>query len=96
MKVPLLDLKEQYQTIKSQIEPIVLSLMESQQFVLGPVVEKFERNIAEYSHCTFAVGLSSGTDALLCSLMALGIGADGEGIDMINGNSDSHNRNNSA
>ncbi len=80
MKVPLLDLKQQYQSIKAQIVPAVLELMESQQCVLGETVEQLEQALADYSQCAHAVGVSSGTDALLCSLMALGIGPDDEVI----------------
>ena len=80
MKVALLDLRPQYQTIKSEIEPAVLSLMEGQQFVLGETVRRFEENIARYCQGGHAVGLSSGTDALLCGLMALGISRDDEVI----------------
>jgi len=80
MKVPLLDLKEQYQSIRSEIEPAVLNLMENQTFVLGPVVAEFEKNLAQYSQCTYAIGVSSGPDALLCSMMAMGIGPGDEVI----------------
>lgn len=80
MKVGLLDLTKQYEAIKSEIEPAVLDLMNSQRFVLGEAVARFERNIGRYCHCENAVGLSSGTDALLCSMMALGIGAGDEVI----------------
>ena len=80
MKVPLLDLKPQYQIIKDQIEPAMLALMESQQFVLGRAVSAFESHIARYCSCTYALGVSSGTDALLCALMALGIKAGDEVI----------------
>jgi dTDP-4-amino-4,6-dideoxygalactose transaminase len=80
MNVPLLDLTEQYESLKSEIEPAVLDLMRQQRFVLGPVVERFEQNIAHYCQCQHAVGVSSGTDALLCCLMALGVGPGDEVI----------------
>ncbi|MDD3580174.1 MAG: DegT/DnrJ/EryC1/StrS family aminotransferase [Desulfobacca sp.] len=74
MHVPLLDLKAQYQAIKDEIHAALDKLLESQQFILGPNVEELEAKIAAYSGCRFGVGVSSGTDALLISLMALDIG----------------------
>ncbi len=76
MKVPLLDLKLQYQTIKDEILRVTEDVYESQYFILGPWVEKLEKKVAEYSNIEFAVGVSSGTDALLISLMAADIGPD--------------------
>ena len=80
MKVPLLDLREQYESIRSQIEPAVREQMKTQQFVLGQTVARFESRLAQYSGVEHAIGVSSGTDALLCSLMALGIGHGDEVI----------------
>ena len=80
MKVPLLDLKLQYQTIKAEVVPAVEALMESQLFVLGQPVSQFEENIAGYGGCKCAVGMSSGTDALLALLMACGVGQGDEVI----------------
>ena len=74
MKVPLLDLKSQYRTIKDEILRVTEDVYESQYFILGPWVEKLEKAIAEYSNADFAVGVSSGTDALLISLMAADVG----------------------
>jgi len=74
MKVPLLDLKRQYQTIKPEILKVTEEIFESQYFILGPRVERLEQEIAAYSRTSFAVGVSSGTDALLVALMAAGIG----------------------
>jgi len=79
MKVPLLDLKAQYQIIKSEILNVVEEVLESQHFILGPKVEALEENIASYCSCQFAIGVSSGTDALLIALMAEGIGP-GHGV----------------
>ena len=74
MKVPLLDLKEQYKTIKKEILETAEELFESQYFILGPRVTALEKEIAEYCTSKYAVGVSSGTDALLISLMAVDIG----------------------
>lgn len=73
MKVPLLDLKKQYEKIKDEIKLATQEVFESQHFILGPKVEELEERIAEYSGCRYAVGVSSGTDALLISLMAAGV-----------------------
>jgi len=73
MQIPLLDLKAQYSTIKEEIKSAVEEVLESQQFILGPKVEELEKNIASYAGTKYAVGVSSGTDALLASLMALEI-----------------------
>ena len=79
-RVPLLDLRIQYAQIRDEIKEAVDRVFESQRFILGPEVEALEREIAEYSGCRHAVGVSSGTDALLVSLMALGIGEGDEVI----------------
>ena len=71
--VPLLDLKAQYKNIKDEIEPVVKEVMKSQYFIGGPVLKKFETNVADYCQSKFALGVSSGTDALLLALMALDI-----------------------
>ncbi|MFW6140743.1 MAG: DegT/DnrJ/EryC1/StrS family aminotransferase [Acidobacteriota bacterium] len=77
-KIPMLDLKAQYSTIKPEIRRAVDEVFESQYFILGPKVEELERKIAGYSESSYAVGVSSGTDALLISLMALDIEPDDE------------------
>jgi len=74
MKVPLLDLKAQYKTIKDEILDVTADIFESQYFILGPHVEKLEKEIAGYCCVKYALGVSSGTDALLIALMAAGIG----------------------
>lgn len=71
--VPLLDLKQQYQSIRDEIRVAIERVMESQQLILGPEVEALEREVAAYSQCQFGIGVSSGTDALLVSLMALDV-----------------------
>jgi dTDP-4-amino-4,6-dideoxygalactose transaminase len=80
MDVPLLDLKAQYATIRTEIESAVMGVFESQHFILGPIVEQCEKTVAAYSECLWGVGVSSGTDALLACLMAEGIGAGDEVI----------------
>ncbi|MBF0543771.1 MAG: DegT/DnrJ/EryC1/StrS family aminotransferase [Candidatus Riflebacteria bacterium] len=80
MKVPLLDLKPQFAQIKEKLVPKLIELMEQQTFILGPAVEKMEKELAEYIGTKYSVGVSSGTDALLISLMGLGIGEGDEVI----------------
>jgi dTDP-4-amino-4,6-dideoxygalactose transaminase len=79
MKVPLLDLKAQYAGLRDDIRRAIDKLCDSQSFILGPTVEAFERRVAEYCGTAHAVGMSSGTDALLAALMALDVGA-GDGV----------------
>ena len=80
MKVPLLDLKPQYQSLKKEIDETLIGVAESQMLILGPEVQKLEKNLAEYCGSKYAVGVSSGTDALLMALMALDIKAGDEVI----------------
>jgi dTDP-4-amino-4,6-dideoxygalactose transaminase len=75
LRVPLLDLKKQYEKIRDEVILTVDELFESQRFILGPKVEELEERIAEYSGSEYAVGVSSGTDALLISLMSEDVGA---------------------
>lgn len=74
MKVPLLDLKAQYADIREDIRTAIDEVCEAQYFILGPKVEAFENHIAEYCGAEYAVGVSSGTDALLVALMAFDVG----------------------
>jgi dTDP-4-amino-4,6-dideoxygalactose transaminase len=74
MQVPLLDLKAQYAKIKTEIMSAAEELFDSQYFILGGKVAALEKEVASYCSTGYAVGVSSGTDALLISLMALGIG----------------------
>jgi dTDP-4-amino-4,6-dideoxygalactose transaminase len=74
MHVPLLDLKAQYPTIKDRVLEVTQQVFESQYFILGPQVEDLEKKIAGYCRTGYSVGVSSGTDALVLSLMAAGIG----------------------
>jgi len=73
MPIPLLDLKRQYATIRDDVMRVTEEVYEAQAFILGRKVEEFETAYAEYCHCRYAIGVSSGTDALLIALMALGI-----------------------
>jgi dTDP-4-amino-4,6-dideoxygalactose transaminase len=73
MAVPLLDLKAQYASIKQEIEPVIRDVCSSQYFILGPAVAKFEESVAAYCGSKYAIGVSSGSDALLACLMALDI-----------------------
>ena len=74
MKVPLLDLKKQYAKIEREVISAAREVFESQQFILGPKVEELEKKISDYCQCNYAVGVSSGTDALLIALMTEGVG----------------------
>jgi dTDP-4-amino-4,6-dideoxygalactose transaminase len=80
MQVPLLDLKAQYATIKNEILAAVSQVLESQRCIGGPKVAELEEKIASISDCRFAVGVSSGTDAILNCLMSLDISAGDEVI----------------
>ena len=80
MQVPILDLKAQYRTIKDEVSRAISDVCESQAFALGPAVAEFEKSVAAYCGATHAIGVSSGTDALLASLMALGVKAGDEVI----------------
>lgn len=76
--VPLLDLKAQYARIRPQIEEAIREVCESQHFILGPRVAALEEELARYCHSAHAVGVSSGSDALIVALMALGVGPGDE------------------
>jgi len=78
MKVPFLDLKSQYKDIKDEIMQAIASVCDEQTFILGPQVKQFEKDIEGYYGIAHAIGVASGSDALLLSLMALGIGQGDE------------------
>src|SRR5256885_10105798 len=80
MNVKLLDLQAQYLPIRNEIRRAIDEVCDAQALILGPHVEKFEKNLAAYCQTKHAIGVSSGTDALLCSLMALGVGPGDEVI----------------
>jgi len=74
MRVPQLDLRAQYETIRQDVEPCLLRVAESQSFVLGPEVEALEAEIGSYVRAEHAIACANGTDALLLALVACGIG----------------------
>jgi dTDP-4-amino-4,6-dideoxygalactose transaminase len=78
--IPLVDLTAQYHSIKDEIDAAVLATLESGHFILGPQVTKFEESVASYLGVRHAVGLASGTDALVIAMRALNIGAGDEVI----------------
>lgn len=80
LPVPLIDLVEQYGTIREEIQEAVARVFESQAFVLGEEVARFENEVAEYCDATHAIGCASGSDALVLALMALEIGEGDEVI----------------
>lgn len=80
MKVPLLDLTLQYEKIAAEVQSAITRVCRSQQFILGAEVRELELRLARYSGCAHGIGVSSGTDALLLALMALGIGPGDEVI----------------
>jgi dTDP-4-amino-4,6-dideoxygalactose transaminase len=82
MKVQLLDVKAQYDenSLRNEVIPLIDEICSTQAFVGGKRIEDFEAAIAEYSNCKYACGVSSGSDALIISLMVDGIGAGDEVI----------------
>ncbi|MFM1843601.1 MAG: pleiotropic regulatory protein, partial [Cyanobacteriota bacterium] len=80
MNIPILDLKPQYQQIKAEIQQAVNAVLESGQFILGQTVGDFEQAIADFLGVKYAIGVNSGTDALMIGLRAMGIGPGDEVI----------------
>jgi dTDP-4-amino-4,6-dideoxygalactose transaminase len=80
LKVPLLDLKAQYASIRDEVQGALAEVFESQQFILGPQLRALEGEIAAYVGTRFAIGVGSGTDALLLTLRAFGVGPGDEVI----------------
>jgi dTDP-4-amino-4,6-dideoxygalactose transaminase len=80
MKVPFLDLKGQYESIKDEIGVAIQQVLDSCAFAGGPFVEQFEKEFASFCQCQYAIGVGSGTDALWLALLAVGVGPDDEVI----------------
>ncbi|MBI5555277.1 MAG: DegT/DnrJ/EryC1/StrS family aminotransferase [Elusimicrobia bacterium] len=78
--IPIIDLKKQYETIKKEVDPVIQEVIYSTRYVLGDEVANLEAGIASYTGAKFAVGVNSGTDALLLALKACGIGPGDEVI----------------
>ncbi len=78
MPVPLLDLRAQYESIRGDIDAALQRVVESQQFILGDEVRSLEREVADYLGVSHAVGVASGTDALLLALRGAGVGPGDE------------------
>lgn len=78
MQVPLLDLKPQMEKLREEIMQAVAKVVDSSQFILGDEVKSLEESVADYCGVKYGVGVSSGTDALLISLMAMGVGPGDE------------------
>src|SRR4051794_13586506 len=78
--VPLCDIQAQYKALKSELDAAVLRVLGTGQAILGPEVEAFEREAASATGAAFAVGCSSGTDALILALHAVGVGPGDEVI----------------
>ena len=77
-RIPLLDLKAQFQGIGNEVRAAIDEVVESQMFILGPSVERFEQAVARHTGAAQAIGCASGTDALILSLGALGLGPGDE------------------
>jgi dTDP-4-amino-4,6-dideoxygalactose transaminase len=80
VNIPLLDLKGQYRSIKTEVDAAVKKVIETQDFILGEEVKQFEKEVAAYCETKYGVGVASGTDALILALKALDIGAGDEVI----------------
>jgi len=80
MKVPMLDLNAQYEPMKDNVLQAMKDVFDSKRFINGPQIKELEEKLAEYCHCKHAIGVTSGTDALLISLMAFDIGEGDEVI----------------
>ena len=78
-KIPIIDLRAQYDRLRHEVHQAIDDVLETQQFILGPAVSRLEKQLATYLDCKFTVGVASGSDALLLALMALGIGR-GDGV----------------
>ena len=84
MKVPFLDLKVQYESIKDEVNEAIQNVLDSCAFAGGPFAEEFEKNFAEFCQVKHCVGVGSGTEALWMALVALGVGPGDEVITVPN------------
>ena len=80
MKIPIIDLKKQYSAIKKPIKDALSKILDDQSFILGDEVKKLEESISKYCGTKYAVGVNSGTDALILALKAFGVGEGDEVI----------------
>jgi UDP-2-acetamido-2-deoxy-ribo-hexuluronate aminotransferase len=80
MTIPFVDLKTQYESLKPQIQERINRVLEHGQYIMGPEVEELESMLANFTGAKYCITVASGTDALLISLMALGIGPGDEVI----------------
>lgn len=80
MKIPLIDLKKQYETIQNQLEKVVLDVLTSSQYIMGSNVKDFEKEFSIYLDVKNSISVANGTDALIIALKALGIGEGDEVI----------------
>lgn len=71
MRIPFIDLTKEYRALKKEIDEVIIEVLESGRFILGPKLEKFEKNFAEYIGCKHGIGVASGTDALVLALKSL-------------------------
>src|SRR2546422_249372 len=78
--IPVLDLRAQYAAVEQEIDAAIKEVLLKTEFILGPVVQELEQQVADYCGCTYGVGVASGTDALRLTLTALGIGPGDEVI----------------
>jgi len=80
MRVPLLDLTRQYASIRDEMDKAIQKVLDHGRFIMGPELKEFESNLADYCTVKNGIGVASGTDALLLSLRALGVGSGDEVI----------------
>ena len=80
MNIPFIDLKTQYESLRPQIQERINRVLEHGQYIMGPEVAELEDRLAQYTGAKFCITVASGTDALMISLMALGVGPGDEVI----------------
>ncbi|MDQ7035719.1 MAG: DegT/DnrJ/EryC1/StrS family aminotransferase, partial [Anaerolineae bacterium] len=80
MSIPLVDLKAQYATIKNELDTAIHHILDNTAFIMGKPVSDFEAKFGAYTQAKHAIGVSSGTDALLIAMQAIGLQADDEVI----------------